>query len=162
MSFGSDILSSVFEQHTERLIQIKTKTGLHDPIWFQNLFSFSFEKPIFRIWSNPTANNLLNFCWTLLNKLVKSAVLNSSPRVPPLCIFCMSLFVNTPDSDHQLVHELCSDWHDPYTVFIALYSLSRGNPLKFTSLRNIHSHICATPPPAASSHTDETYKRSVT
>ncbi len=58
----------------------------------------------------------------------------------------MSLFVNTPDSDSLIsslevcsVHELCSDWHASYTVSIAPYSLSRGNPLKFTSLRNIHS-----------------------
>ncbi len=38
------------------------------------------------------------------------------------------------------MHELCSDWHAPY-------SLSRGNPLKFTSFRNIHSFMdlrCAT------------------
>ncbi len=41
------------------------------------------------------------------------------------------------------VHELCSDWHAPYTRSIAPYSLSRGNPLKFSSLRNIHSWICA-------------------
>ncbi len=41
------------------------------------------------------------------------------------------------------MHELCSDWHAPYTVSIAPYSLSRGNPLKFTSFRNIHSWICA-------------------
>ncbi len=31
----------------------------------------------------------------------------------------------------------------PYTGSIAPYSLSRGNPLKFTSFRNIHSWICA-------------------
>ncbi len=41
------------------------------------------------------------------------------------------------------MHELCSDWHAPYTGSIAPYSLSRGNPLKFTSLRNIHSWLCA-------------------
>ncbi len=41
------------------------------------------------------------------------------------------------------MHELCSDWHAPYTGSIAPYSLSRGNPLKFTSFRNIHSWICA-------------------
>ncbi len=40
------------------------------------------------------------------------------------------------------VHELCSDWHWPFTVSIAPYSLSRGNLLKFSSLRNIHSWIC--------------------
>ncbi len=33
----------------------------------------------------------------------KPAVLNSSPRAPPLYIFFMSLLVNTPDSDNQLV-----------------------------------------------------------
>ncbi len=42
------------------------------------------------------------------------------------------------------MHELCSDWHAPYTGSIAPYSLSRGSPLKFTSFRNIHSWICAT------------------
>ncbi len=41
------------------------------------------------------------------------------------------------------MHELCSDWHAPYTGSIAPYSLSRGNPLKFTLFRNIHSWICA-------------------
>ncbi len=40
------------------------------------------------------------------------------------------------------MNELCSDWHAPYTVSIAPYSLSRGKPLKFTSLQNIHSWIC--------------------
>ncbi len=40
------------------------------------------------------------------------------------------------------MHELCSDWHAPYTGSIAPYSLSRGNPLKFTLFRNIHSWIC--------------------
>ncbi len=39
------------------------------------------------------------------------------------------------------MHELCSDWHAPYTGLIAPYSLSRGNPLKFTSFRNIHLWI---------------------
>ncbi len=34
---------------------------------------------------------------------INPAVLNSSPRAPPLYIFFMSLLVNTPDSDNQLV-----------------------------------------------------------
>ncbi len=34
---------------------------------------------------------------------VTPAFLNSSPRAPPLYIFFMSLLVNTPDSDNQLV-----------------------------------------------------------
>ncbi len=96
------------------------------------------------------------------------AVLNSSLRAPPLCIFCMSLFVNTPDSDNQLVRSELRAWtlfrltwsvvdkcnleqiscllkllHGPYTVSIAPYSLSRGNLLKFTSLQDIHSRKCA-------------------
>ncbi len=40
------------------------------------------------------------------------------------------------------MHELCSDWHAPHTGSIAPYSLSRGNPLKFTLFQNIHSWIC--------------------
>ncbi len=60
---------------------------------------------------------------------------------PPLSslsqYFARPRLVNTPESDNQLieennVHELCSDWHPPYTVFFAPYSLSRGNPLKFS------------------------------
>ncbi len=50
-------------------------------------------------------------------------VLNSSPRAPPpplaLCIFCMSLFVNTPDSDKQLVRSALRAW----TVFRLTCSL---------------------------------------
>ncbi len=74
-----------------------------------------------------------------------AAVLNSSPRAPPLYIFFMSLLVNTPDSDNQLVRSALHEW----TVFrltCSLHSvhcsLSRGKPLKFTSLQNIHSWIC--------------------
>ncbi len=76
-------------------------------------------------------------------------VLNSSPRAPPLCIFCMSLFVNTPDSDNQLVRSALHAWTvfrltcSLHTGSIAPYSLSRGNPLKFTLFQNIHSWICA-------------------
>ncbi len=53
------------------------------------------------------------------------------------CIFCMSRLVNThliqitSSLEKSYVHELCSDWHAPYTVFIAPYSLSRENLLKF-------------------------------
>ncbi len=81
--------------------------------------------------------------------MFSSEVLNSSPHAPPpLCIFCMSLFVNTPDSDNQLVRSALHAW----TVFRLTCSLhrvhcwgsmSRGNPLKFTLFRNIHSWICA-------------------
>ncbi len=97
-----------------------------------------------------------------LQRCCIAEVLNSSPRAPPLCIFCMSLFVNTPDSDNQLVRSALHAW----TVFRLTCSLHRvhcslhrvhcslhrvhcsllpeqGNPLKFTSFRNIHSWICA-------------------
>ncbi len=81
-------------------------------------------------------------------RCLKTEVLNSSPRAPPLCIFCMSIFVNTPDSDNQLVRSALRAW----TVFRLTCSLHRvncsllpeqGNPLKFTLFRNIHSWICA-------------------
>ncbi len=55
----------------------------------------------------------LLFVWS------RSAVLNSSPGVPLLCIFCMSLFVNTSDSDHQLVISELRAW----TVFRLTCSL---------------------------------------
>ncbi len=48
-----------------------------------------------------------------------SAVLNSSPRAPPLYIFFMSLLVNTPDSDNQLVRSALHEW----TVFRLTCSL---------------------------------------
>ncbi len=60
----------------------------------------------------------------------------------------LALFVNTPDSDNQLVRSALHAW----TVFRLTCSLHRvhcsllaeqGNPLKFTSFRNIHSWICA-------------------
>ncbi len=70
--------------------------------------------------------------------------------VPPRSAFlaCLSLLTHLIQIISLLevrsVHELCSDWHAPYTGSIAPYSLSRGNPLKFTLFRNIHSWICAT------------------
>ncbi len=57
----------------------------------------------------------------------KPEVLNSSPRAPPLCIFCMSLF-----GAHCSLHRVhCSLLPE------------QGNPLKFTLFLNIHSWICA-------------------
>ncbi len=50
---------------------------------------------------------------------VRLAVLNSSPRAPPLYIFFMSLLVNTPDSDNQLVRSALHEW----TVFQLTCSL---------------------------------------
>ncbi len=75
-------------------------------------------------------------------------VLNSSPRAPRSAYFaCLSLLTHLIQIISLLevrsMHELCSDWHAPYTGSIAPYSLSRGNPLKFTLFRNIHSWICA-------------------
>ncbi len=77
-----------------------------------------------------------------------SEVLNSSPRAPPAQhILHVSLLTHLIQIISLLevrsMHELCSDWHAPYTGSIAPYSLSRGNPLKFTSFRNIHSWICS-------------------
>ncbi len=61
----------------------------------------------------------------------------------------MSLFVNTPDSDNQLVRSVLHAWTvfrltcSLHRVHCSLHSLSRGNPLKFSLFRNIHSWICA-------------------
>ncbi len=76
-----------------------------------------------------------------------SEVLNSSPRTPRSAYFaCLSLLTHLIQIISLLevrsMHELCSDWHAPYTGSIAPYSLSRGNPLKFTLFWNIHSWIC--------------------
>ncbi len=77
-------------------------------------------------------------------------VLNSSPRAPPLCIFCMSLFVNTLDSDNRLVRTVFRLTCSLHSVHCSLHRVhcsllpEQGNPLKFTSFRNIHSWICAT------------------
>ncbi len=43
------------------------------------------------------------YFYSIVSRHYTAEVLCSSPRAPPLCIFCMSLFVNTPDSDNQLV-----------------------------------------------------------
>ncbi len=87
------------------------------------------------------------------------------PPPPPLCISCMSLFVNTPDSDNQLIRSALRAWtlfrltcslHSVHcslhSVHCSLHSVhcslhrvlcsllpEQGNPLKVTSLRNIHS-----------------------
>ncbi len=44
------------------------------------------------------------------------------------------------------MNELCSDWHAPYTVSIAPYSLSRGKPAEvyFTSEHSFMDLRCAT------------------
>ncbi len=55
----------------------------------------------------------------VLSAVFNAEVLNSSPRAPPLCIFSMSLFVNTPDSDNQLVRSVLRAW----TVFRLTCSL---------------------------------------
>ncbi len=72
-----------------------------------------------------------------------------APPPPRSAYFaCLSLLTHLTQIISLLevrsMHELCSDLHAPYTGSIAPYSLSRGNPLKFTSFRNIHSWICAT------------------
>ncbi len=65
--------------------------------------------------------------------VLKPEVLNSSPRAPPLCIFCMSLFVNTPDSDNQLVRSALRAW----TVFRLTCSLHSVH----CSLHSVHCSL---------------------
>ncbi len=77
-------------------------------------------------------------------------ILNSSPRTPPLCIFCMSLLVNTPDSDNQLVRSALR----ALTVFRLTCSLlpeqGKSAEVYFTSEHSLMDLRCAT-----SSRTDE-------
>ncbi len=68
-----------------------------------------------------------------LQRCCIAEVLNSSPRAPPLCIFCMSLFVNTPDSDNQLVRSALHAW----TVFRLTCSLHRVH----CSLHSVHCSL---------------------
>ncbi len=77
----------------------------------------------------------IGYCSTFTNCAIKFSprwmthVVASHP-----CIFCMFCLVNTQITsslEKSYVHELCSDWHAPYTVFIAPYSLSRENLLRF-------------------------------
>ncbi len=93
----------------------------------------------------------LGSCWP------NAAVLNSSPRAPPLCIYCMSLLDNTPDSYNQLVRSALRAW----TVFRLTCSLhsvhcsllpEQGKYVEvyFTSEHSLMDLRCAT-----SSRTDE-------
>ncbi len=93
---------------------------------------------------------LQNHHW-LCTPLPKSAVLNSSPRAPPLYIFFMSLLVNTPDSDNQLVRSALHEW----TVFRLTCSLhsvhcsllpeqGKAAEVYFTSEHSFMDFRCAT------------------
>ncbi len=81
---------------------------------------------------------------------------------PPPRIFCMSRLVNRPDSDHQLVRRELRAWTVPIDMLPTQCSLlpTRWAGNISWSLFHfgtfIHGLCCA-----ASSHTDETYKRSV-
>ncbi len=82
---------------------------------------------------------------------VRPAVLNSSPRAPPLYIFFMSILVNTPDSDNQLVRSALHEW----TVFrlsCSLHSVhcsllpeqGQAAEVYFTSEHSLMDLRCAT------------------
>ncbi len=68
-----------------------------------------------------------------LTRATKAEVLNSSPRAPPppprsAYFACLSLLTHLIQIISLLevrsVHELCSDWHAPYTGSIAPYTVS--------------------------------------
>ncbi len=109
--------------------------------------------------SSLKKQQLNSFFWITANVYTPSntAVLNSSPRAPPLCIYCMSLLVNTPDSYNQLVRSALRAW----TVFRLTCSLhsvhcsllpEQGKSVEvyFTSEHSLMDLRCAT-----SSRTDE-------
>ncbi len=61
--------------------------------------------------------------------LLSAEVLNSSPRPPRSAYFaCLSLLTHLIQVISSLevhsVHEVCSDWHAPYTVSIAPYTVT--------------------------------------
>ncbi len=94
----------------------------------------------------PSDSRFSNSC--ISAKYCRKGSQFQSSRPPRSAYFaCLSLLTHLIQIISLLevrsMHELCSDWHAPYTGFIAPYSLSRGNPLKFTLFRNIHSWIYA-------------------
>ncbi len=101
---------------------------------------------VYKFTPPPPKKSFVIFVFFHVITLFRPAVFNSSPRAPPLCTFCMSLLFKThliqiiSSLEESSMNELCSDWHAPYTVFIAPYSLSMRNPLTFTSLRNLFIH----------------------
>ncbi len=77
---------------------------------------------------------------TFVQRHNRPAVLNSSPRVPPLYIFFMSLLVNTPDSDNQLVRSALHEW----TVFrltCSLHSVHCSLHRVHCSLHSVHCSL---------------------
>ncbi len=104
-----------------------------------------------RKYSNCCFNDVRFDIISILPK-TKQITLNQRFSIPVLAphrstyFSCLSLLTHLIQIISSLevrsMNELCSDWHAPYTVSIAPYSLSRGKPLKFTSLQNIHSWIC--------------------
>ncbi len=110
---------------------------LHDMCWAwfveRQLISSNEHllKIICNVWLCPVSKLKLYSCGYTRGSQFQSS------RPPALHI----LHVNTPDSDNQLVRSALHAW----TVFRLTCSLlpEQGNPLKFTSFRNIHSWICA-------------------
>ncbi len=87
------------------------------------------------LWKPTFTTQIIKHYYKIISvNRAKAEVLNSSPRArPPLCIFCMSLFVNTPDSDNQLVRSALRAW----TVFRLTCSLHRVH----CSLHSVHCSL---------------------
>ncbi len=105
--------------------------------------SHSIDKPLFIRWWP----GLFVFTIWSATELKKNIWGRAHIWTPPISIpwlrpWLTHLIQIISSLEVRSMNELCSDWHAPYTVSIAPYSLSRGKPLKFTSLQNIHSWIC--------------------
>ena len=93
-------IEMVWTTQTEGLIQIKTRIGFHDLIWFQNP-SFPFEQPIFKIWSNPITKIRSDYLWTTGPSFDLCFVLNpvSAPELFSVsCYWVFACYFVKPDS----------------------------------------------------------------
>ncbi len=105
-----------------------------------------FHLPLHKIHLSQTSVNVkpcINcFAWIFLGRECNPLVQSFSIPVlaPPLCIFCMSLFVNTPDSDNQLVRSALHAW----TVFwltCSLHSVHCSLHRVHCSLHRVHCSL---------------------
>ncbi len=112
-------------------------------------------------WFNCSLEPPYGHCWYYIYSYSRpTCSLRQSFSIPVLAtprsayFACLSYLTHliqiTSSLEESSMHELCCDWQGPT-------GCSSLSVLLFTSLQNIHSLICVTAPPAASSHTEETY-----
>ncbi len=108
------LLSLLLKKHNRPISNLPFLSNILEKVASSKLYSFLEKNDIcedFQSGFRPSHSTE--------TALIRAAVLNSSPRAPPLYIFFMSLLVNTPDSDNQLVRSALHEW----TVFRLTCSL---------------------------------------